>query len=148
MVRKRTKEILDSRKVEEMIVDAKKRILLVDDDEDYRFQQKALLTKAGYEVVEADSKESAESVLERMTPDLAIVDLMMEELDAGFTLCYHIKEKNPHVPIILVTAVTQETGMEFDAATLEERSWVKADAMLAKPIRFEQLKKQIETLLK
>lgn len=129
-------------------MDTKKTILLVDDDEDYRFQQKIQLTKAGYDVIEADSKEAAEAILEKTMPDLAVVDLMMEELDAGFTLCYHIKEKSPDLPIILVTAVTQETGMEFDAATTEERSWVKADAMLAKPIRFEQLKREIEKLMR
>ncbi len=38
--------------------------------------------------------------------------------------------------------------MDFDAATDEERSWIKADAMLAKPIRFEQLKREIDRLLK
>jgi len=124
-----------------------KTILLVDDDEDYRFQQKVQLTNAGYRVIEADGKESAEAILEKNLPDLAIVDLMMEELDAGFTLCYHIKKKNPNIPIILVTAVMQETGLEFDAATSEERSWVKADAMLAKPIRFEQLQREIDKLL-
>jgi hypothetical protein len=48
----------------------------------------------------------------------------------------------------LVTAVTSETGLEFDAATEEERSWVKADAMLAKPLRFEQLLAELRQLLK
>ena len=78
-------------------------------------------------------------MLAQTRPDLAIVDLMMEYKDSGFALCYHIKKKDPSIPVILVTAVTSETGLEFDAATEEERSWVKADAMLAKPLRFEQL---------
>jgi CheY-like chemotaxis protein len=129
-------------------MDKPKTILLVDDDEDYRFQQRIQLQGAGYKVIEADSKEAAEELLERVTPDLAIVDLMMEELDAGFTLCYHIKKRTPELPVILVTAVTHETGLEFDAATREERSWVKADAMLAKPIRFDQLRREIEKHLK
>lgn len=128
-------------------MDVKKTIMLVDDDEDYRFQQKVQLTNAGYNVIEADGKEAAVTLLEKTIPDLAIVDLMMEELDAGFTLCYHIKNKKADLPVILVTAVTAETGLEFDAATDEERSWVKADAMLAKPIRFEQLKREIDRLL-
>lgn len=124
-----------------------KTVLVVDDDEDYRFQQKVQLEAAGFKVIEADSKATAEALLENDKPDIAVVDLMMEEMDAGFTLCYHIKKKNPSIPVILVTAVTHETGLEFDATTKEERSWVKADAMLAKPIRFDQLRREIDRLL-
>jgi CheY-like chemotaxis protein len=72
---------------------------------------------------------------------------MMEHMDGGFALCYHIKKKNGRIPVILISAVTSETGLEFDAATDEERSWVKADVMLTKPVRFEQLKREIDRLL-
>lgn len=41
----------------------------------------------------------------------------------------------------MVTGVTGETGIEFDAATNEERAWIKADELLAKPVRPEQLLK-------
>ncbi|HNR36807.1 MAG TPA: response regulator [Candidatus Hydrogenedentes bacterium] len=125
----------------------KKTIMVVDDDSDYRFQQRVQLEASGYAVIEADSAEQAMEELEKTRPDLALVDLMMEEMDAGFTLCYHIKKKYPDVPIILATAVTRETGLEFDASTSEERSWIKADVLLAKPIRFDQLRREIERLL-
>jgi CheY-like chemotaxis protein len=124
-----------------------KTILLVDDDEEFRFQQRMQLEEAGYAVIEAPSKHQAEALLGTATPDLAIVDLMMEEVDAGFAPCYHIKKMRLDLPSILVTAVTAETGLEFDAATNEERSWGKADTMLAKPIRFDQLKREINRLL-
>jgi DNA-binding response OmpR family regulator len=125
-----------------------KTILVVDDDFDFANQQKIHLEKAGFNVITADSQRGAEEILAKMRPDLAIVDLMMEYKDSGFALCYHIKKKDPSIPVILVTAVTNETGLEFDAATEEERSWVKADAMLAKPLRFEQLLWEIGQLLK
>jgi len=124
-----------------------KTILLVDDDEDFLFQEQVQLQALGYQVLLAHSRAEAERVLASNTPDLAIVDLMMEETDAGFTLCYHIKKKHKAMPVILCTAVTSETGMEFDASTHEEQSWVKADAMLAKPVRFEQLKREIDRLM-
>ena len=73
---------------------------------------------------------------------------MMERMDDGFVLCYDIKKKNADIPVIMVTGVSRETGMEFDAATDEERSWLKADVILAKPIRFEQLTREIDRLLK
>lgn len=126
----------------------KKRILVVDDDVDLLLQMKLQLENAGYTVTTAESEKKAEEILKTNVPDLAIVDLMMERMDGGFVLCYNIKKKNPDVPVIMVTGVTRETGMEFDAATDDERSWLKADAILAKPIRFEQLQREIDRLLK
>ena len=78
---------------------------------------------------------------------MAIVDLMMENFDDGFRLCYKIKKADKNIPVILVTGVAGETGMDFDASTNEERSWIKADVVLDKPIRFEQLKREMDRLL-
>lgn len=124
-----------------------KTILVVDDDVDFLTQQRLQLEAAGYKVLTAEGQNKANAILATTRPDLAIVDLMMENMDGGFTLCHEIKKKDASIPVILVTAVASETGMEFDAATEEERSWVKADAMLAKPVRFEQLRREMERLL-
>jgi CheY-like chemotaxis protein len=126
----------------------KKSVLVVDDDPDFRFPLEVRLQQAGFEVLTAESRKQAEELLAERRPDLAIVDLMMEQMDAGFALCYHIKKRDASIPVILVTGVTSETGLEFDAATQEERAWLKADAILAKPVRFEQLEREIERLLK
>jgi len=124
-----------------------KTILIVDDDIDLLEQIKLQLLPLGYNVLTAESQAQAEQLLENHQPDLALVDLMMEHTDGGFALCHHIKKKFPNTPVIIVTAVASETGLDFDAATDEERSWVKADALLAKPVRFEQLKKHVEQFL-
>lgn len=126
---------------------ADKTVLLVDDDVDFLDQQTTLLRAAGYTVITAPSQAKAEEALKTARVDLAIVDLMLENMDGGFALCYHIKKIDPAIPVILVSAVTSETGMDFDAATAEERSWVKADAFLVKPLRFEQLVAQMDRLL-
>jgi len=125
-----------------------KTILVVDDDSDYLLQLRMRLEAAGYEVITADGQQGALDVLEKRMPDLAVVDLMMEHPDSGFVVCHHIKKRDPAVPVILVTGLTSETGMEFDAETDEERSWVKADVVLDKPIRFEQLQREMERLMK
>jgi DNA-binding response OmpR family regulator len=122
-------------------------VLLVDDDEDFRLQQKLHLEKAGYAVIEAYSRKLAEELLKKEKPDIAIVDLMMEDKDDGFILCYHMKKMDNPIPVILVTAVTSETGYSFGASNEDERHWIKADAILAKPVRFEQLKQEIDRLL-
>lgn len=130
------------------VTGTQKTILIVDDDIDFLMQMQIQLEEAGFKVISAEGQQKAEEMLEDSLPDLAIVDLMMEHPDGGFALSYHIKKKKADLPVILVTAVTSETGIEFDAATDEERSWVKADAFLAKPIRFEQLLREINHLLK
>lgn len=127
--------------------ESKPRVLIVDDDEDFLFQHRIQLENAGFEVVAASSRAEAEAKLADFTPDLAILDLMMEHHDDGFVLSHGLKRRFPAMPVILVTAVTSETGLVFDPASPEERAWVSADAMLAKPIRFEQLKREIDRLL-
>ncbi|MCC6143336.1 MAG: response regulator [Candidatus Hydrogenedentes bacterium] len=123
-----------------------KTILVTDDDEDFRLQQKLRLEGAGFKVIEAASYHDAREVIRYGKFDMAIVDLMMEEPDAGFTLCQELKRALPDTPIIMVTGVANETGIEFDASTPEERAWIKADTLLAKPIRFEQLLREIHRL--
>jgi two-component system OmpR family response regulator len=123
------------------------RILLVDDDEDFLFQHRIQLENAGFEVRTATTRGEAEALAAETAPDLAIVDLMMEEHDDGFVLAHHLKRAVPGLPVILVTAVTAETGLRFTPESAAERAWVGADAVLAKPIRFEQLTREIERLL-
>lgn len=126
----------------------KQTILLVDDDEDFVFQLQAQLEAAGFGVLAANNAKDAVAHLAKTRPDLAILDLMMEKPDVGFTLCYRIKKKDATIPVIMVTSVTSETGLDFDATTKEERSWIKADVLLDKPVRFEQLQREMNRLLK
>ena len=123
-----------------------KTVLLVDNDLDGLAKCKVQLEQAGYAVKTAESRREAEDVMKAGKPDLVITELMLEHADAGFTLCHHVKQLDATLPVIVVTAVAAKTGLEFDAATAEERSWIKADAMLAKPVRFEQLQHLMERL--
>ncbi|HOI12092.1 MAG TPA: response regulator [Myxococcota bacterium] len=133
----------------ESTMEAERRtVLIVDDDADFLDQVCPRLAADGFQVVRAEGQAAAEDMLRAGTAyDVAVVDLMMEHADSGFVLCHHLKKAAPGRPVILVTGVTAETGLEFDAATGEERRWVRADAMLAKPIRYEQLRREIARLL-
>jgi len=126
----------------------KKIILLVDDDVDYLFQTKLKIESMGFETVIAESQKECEMIIETFKPNLAILDLMMENEDSGFVLSYKIKKKYPDVPVILATSVTAETGITFDLATGPGKTWVKADLILDKGIRGDQLEKEIKKLLK
>ncbi len=131
-----------------MLKKEKKTILIVDDDADYLFQLRHGVKDMGFEAISAGTQKEAEDIIQRMRPDLAILDLMMENQDTGFILCHKIKSMYPDLPIIIVSAVTAETGMLFDVTTEEEQDWVKADLFLDKGIRMDQLHKEINKLLK
>jgi DNA-binding response OmpR family regulator len=126
----------------------KKKILLVDDDPDYLFQLTIALQDMGFDVISASSQKEAEDIIKKSRPDLAILDLMMENQDTGFILCHIIKARYPDVPIIIASAVTAETGLLFDVESDENRQWIKAEMFLDKGIRNDQLHKEINKLLK
>lgn len=123
-------------------------ILVADDDHDLREQMIFFLENCGFGVVAAEGEKDALSIIEEQKFDLAVLDLMMENQDSGFILSHKIKKLYPGTPVIIVTGVAKETGLHFDASTREERSWIKADAFIQKDLRFEQLKGEIDRLLK
>ncbi len=134
--------------IREMMKKEGKNILVVDDDPDYLIITVSALRRGGYEVVSAGSQAEAEKVIPTFKPDLAIFDLMMEQDDSGFILCYKFKKLYPDVPVILATAVARETGLSFNPSTELERSWIKADRYLEKGMRSEELLAEVKKLLK
>jgi DNA-binding response OmpR family regulator len=119
-------------------METQKKILVVDDDIDM-LEQVALILKAeGYQVIKAQGQKEGEEALLTTIPDLAVLDLMMENMDSGF----------PETPVILLTAVKAATGLDFQPQSSEAASWVKADVLMDKPVRPEQLKQEVRRLLK
>jgi CheY-like chemotaxis protein len=125
----------------------KKKILVADDDLDLLEQITALLTAAGYDVTAAEGQAGAEEAMLKIKPDLAVLDLMMEEKDSGFVLSHQLKKLYPDLPVILLTAVAGATGLSFAARHSDEQSWIKVDKILDKPVRPEQLKSEVRRLL-
>lgn len=122
-------------------------ILLVDDDADCLFQVGLLLSNRGFQVTSLESQKEAEIWIDSNKPDLAVFDLMMEREDSGFILSRYIKRKYPDVPVVILTAVTPETGITFDLQSEESRRWIKADLYLEKGVNREILSNQIAHLI-
>ncbi len=116
-----------------------KRILVVDDDEEIRHLLDEYLTRAGYSVILASEGEEMKRRLLEGEPDLILLDVMMPG-DDGFTLCQYIR-KSSNVPIIMLTAVSDETdqvvGLEMGA-----------DDYVAKPFSPRQLTARIKAILR
>lgn len=126
---------------------AGKTALLVDDDPDCLAQVKMHLEGLGFKVASAETQSEGEKLIDSQSFDIAVFDLMLENQDSGFILSYKVKKKSPSVPVIIITGVTSETGIHFDLAGDDSKAWIKADAILDKQIRFEQLNREIDRLM-
>ena len=125
---------------------AKIKILVVEDDPDMMDQMKIYLESENYEVIPASSQKEAEPLIKPGKFRAAVLDLMMENPDSGFVLSHKIKKLDAGIPVIIVTSVTRETGYYFDKAR-DPKTWIKADAIIHKELRFEQLKSELKRLI-
>ncbi len=122
-------------------------VVIVDDDIDYLAQLKLYTENMGFSVLTAESQAEGEKLFENFKPDLAIFDLMIDKHDSGFILSYKLKQKYPDVPVIILTAVTSETGIQFGLDDETAKNWIKADLYLEKAVRQDQLHREINKLL-
>lgn len=88
-------------------------ILYVEDDADYRDMVQAILETNGYRMVGAASAEEGLHAFDRESPDLVLVDLMMEEIDAGTNLITRLRAAGCDVPIYMLSSV----GDDFTLTT-------------------------------
>jgi len=122
-------------------------ILLVDKDAAFVDRMRQGLVEAGYRVVCARGAVEAERILDTKRPDMVITEVMLEHPDGGFCLAAHVKRAHPGLPVLMVSEVTWKTGLFFGLSTPEERAWIKADAFIDKPVRFEELEAQVRRWL-
>ena len=116
----------------------KKRILVVEDQEDARRIMHDLLTRAGFDLIEAENGEAAVASAQASHPDLILMDIQLPILD-GYEATRRIKA-NPDlksIPIIVVTSYAL-SGDE-DKARL-----AGCDDYVAKPFSPRQLLAKIK----
>jgi two-component system OmpR family response regulator len=118
-----------------------RKILVVDDDQKTRVLLKTYLEKNQYEVVLSHNGESFLSEFQRHADELSLVilDVMLPDTD-GFALCKAVRNRS-HVPIIMLTASSDETdrvvGLELGA-----------DDYIAKPYSPRELLARIKAILR
>lgn len=120
---------------------AKKKILLVDDNNHLRTMMALLLKDDGYEVTEVAEGSETMMWVHENTFDLVVLDIMMPLLD-GYTVLRYIRNtsRNGQTPVVIVSARAQE-------ADIEKGYELGADAYVTKPFEPEQLLSTISDLI-
>ncbi len=98
--------------------DGKHVIMYVDDDQDVLDSSRVVLESNGYVMVEASSAEEGLKLYKTADPDLLIVDLMMEEVDAGAQLVRELKAEGNTKPIYMLSSVGDGLSMNVDPSAL------------------------------
>lgn len=124
------------------------KILVVDDDKDFRFITQLVLEKENYEVVTATGPEEGIEKVQNENPDLIILDVMMPSNYEGFDVARTIREDLglKELPIILLTGMMGAGEVPYDVAPGED--WTPVDLFLEKPVEPGVLVSRVKDILK
>jgi len=117
-----------------------KHILLVEDDTDYASILKQYLEISGFAVTWANNGGEALSLIQEITPDIFVLDVMMPVMD-GFTLAENLVSLYPDIPSIFLTA----KGLKEDKI---KGLGLGADDYVVKPFEADELILRINNILK
>lgn len=84
--------------------DGKHVILAIDDDQDFLDTLRILIETGGYVMEEASTAEAGLKMYGKVGPDAVLVDLMMEEIDAGANFVKELKLLGADVPVFLLSS--------------------------------------------
>jgi DNA-binding NtrC family response regulator len=129
------------------------KILLVDDEPNAIKVLSAILSDAGYDVIESQNGEKAIKMISKKDVDVVITDLKMPGTD-GMQLFDYLIENYPDVPVIFLTAYgTVETAV--NAMTrgafyyfIKPPDYLQLKIIIAKAVEQRSLKKELEILKK
>ncbi len=119
-----------------------KQLLLIDDDPNLILLVKDYLEFRGYEVVTAENGQEALDVLQTVTPDMIICDVMMPQMD-GYSFVEHVRKdsRTSWIPVLFLSAKGQSQDRVKGLNT-------GADVYMVKPFEPEELVAQVESSLK
>lgn len=121
-------------------MEVKPKILYVEDDESLSFLTKDNLELAGYDVSHLADGKSGLATFKEGNFDLCVLDVMLPEMD-GFELARHIRNVDPEIPIIFLTAKALKEN-KLEGLRLG------ADDYMTKPFSIEELILKVKVFLK
>jgi DNA-binding response OmpR family regulator len=118
-------------------------IAVIDDDSDILETTELILTTNDYTVITANNSDDGFKLVMENSPDLIILDVMMDEPDDGFFLAQKFRRANLTTPILMYTSISKAVGMEFGKGEM-----VPVDEFVEKPISPDELISKVKGLLK
>ena len=122
----------------------KKKILLIDDEEDFCFFVKLNLEKTGrFEVLTTTSGSIGLTMASREHPDLILLDIIMPEMGGGQVA--ELLSDNPgtrKIPVLFITAIASRREVQSQEGIIGGRNFI------AKPVTPEELMTKIDAALK
>ena len=116
-----------------------KTVLIVDDEPDTLELVRLVLEKGGFNTSLAMSGKEALAQIDTSKPDLVLLDIMMPDMD-GWDVFRKIKEKNPGIPVAILTAKSQNIDIFLGLHVL------KADDYITKPFGKNELLDKVRKL--
>jgi len=118
-----------------------RKILIADDEPNIVTSLEFLMRKCDYEVVVARDGDEALQLIERLRPDLVLLDVMMPRKN-GFEVCRRIRENPALRPIRIVMLSARGRDVEIDKGLA-----LGADAYVTKPFSTKELVAKVRELL-
>jgi len=123
------------------------RILIIDDDFDFRATCRLFLESAGFDVSDAADPEEGVRKVREEKPDLVILDVLMPSEYEGFEVARRIREelKMGDLPILMLSGVHEikETPYRF----YPDKNYLPVDAFLDKLVPPEVLTRKVREML-
>ena len=125
-----------------------KKILVIDDDNDFVESIVNLLEAKGYSVSSAPDGTEGVAKAKENKPDLVLLDVMMTTKDEGFNVARELQgiEGIKGTPVIMVTGVRKEMNLPFGFEP--DETWLPVKKVLEKPVKPETLLNAVADALK
>ena len=124
----------------------KKKILVIDDDKEFLLATKVILERGGYEVFLAEDGKTGVETWKSVSPDLGIIDMMMETWKEGFFVLEKIRstETGKDKPLFMLSAVDlQGPYQSFEPPD----EYPKLNRVLRKPVKADDLLRHVGQFL-
>lgn len=123
------------------------KVLLIDDDQDFRTSVKSLLEGHGYQVFEAESGHEGLRLVKENKPDVILLDVMMETTVEGYGVTHSLKYKEEyaeysHIPVFMVSSIEESPDERFSMSA--EVEMIRPDRYLTKPLDIPRLLQLLE----
>jgi len=119
-----------------------RRVLIIDDDAAIREVLQVVLEEESYEVIPAENGTAALERLERVIPDLIVVDLVMPSMN-GYTFLNLLQQRGDHLSTLPTIVFTASTTAPQEVEQIEAAGYI----YLAKPFEIDELLAKIKELL-